>query len=369
MSGSRANVGIRTIGFDECFTSLSPEATVDVLDRAAVMSRWGRAAPASGDSHGAAAFPAAQFSAMSGDSLMFGHMGLVPGLGMCVKTGMQVPDNRNRGLDTVQASVLLFDADTGVPQALLDGRAITIMRTAGALVAGIRKALEVDDAMAGDARRRKVAVIGYGAQGRHVARLARAVLKADQVDAFNRSACAAEPGVQMTNSVAEAVADADVIACATSSSEPVVDLAQLLSSRTTLSEANPAVVIGSLNSYEPTLTEIDPAIIAASTSVHIDVPDPQKFGPIAQAGSGSDGRHSERQGNRPRISLIGDPPDCESTEPECGQRSLRTVLIGGHGLQDALLAFAVLHGWPAADAATRRYTDTTGEWAQRQEDR
>ncbi len=43
---------------------------------------------------------------------------------------MSIPDNGKRGLATHQAMIVLFDATTGVPLAVMDGRLITELRTA-----------------------------------------------------------------------------------------------------------------------------------------------------------------------------------------------------------------------------------------------
>jgi ornithine cyclodeaminase/alanine dehydrogenase-like protein (mu-crystallin family) len=341
---------LTVIGFEECFGAVSAAATVEVLDRAAVVLR------SSTGGQSCSSLPAAQFSTTAGESLMFGHMGFVPNLGMCVKTGMQVPENARYGLDTVQAAVLLFDADTGVPRALIDGRAITIMRTAGALIAGIREVLGLRDAAGNTPRPPRVAVIGYGAQGRHVARLAREVLGADKVMAVNRSATSAECGVILVDSIAEAVDGADVIACATSSVEPVLSLDQVRAGQD--APASGGLVVASLNSYQPDKSELDPRIIGASSSVHLDLDDPLKFGPIARFDAGREGQEIGNSDAPPTIRIFGQTQGCELDEPwACaGERGLRTVLVGGHGIQDSLMAWSVLCGWPSVDKATRRYT-------------
>lgn len=353
---------VEMIGYEECFNALTAEETVDVLDRAAVVARgsaFGGNGAGTAEGQTKVRLPSAQFSAVAEKSLMFGHMGFLPDLGMCVKTGVQIPENRESGLDTVQAAVLLFDAGTGVPQALIDGRAITIMRTAGALVAGIREVLALRETRAEqDSRPPHVAVIGYGAQGRHIARLARAVLHADTVRAFNRSARPSEHAVEMTDSVAEAVIGADVIACATSSTEPVLSLADIRAGQR--DDAHDGIVIGSLNSYEPDRTEIDPWIIGESDSVHIDVGDSLNFGPVAHWKSELQGRPFGMTGRGPRICTLGLPRTSGGYPQDyLGKLGMRTVLIGGHGLQDALLAWSVLRGWSVIEELTRRYTDNS----------
>src|SRR5918992_1561557 len=70
-------------------------------------------------------------------SLAGGDLLLMPGVreggqSSTVKLVTVVPSNPGRGLPTVQAIVVLFDARTGQPRALLDGRALTAMRTGAA---------------------------------------------------------------------------------------------------------------------------------------------------------------------------------------------------------------------------------------------
>lgn len=354
---------LKVIGYEECFDAISVEDNVDLLDRAAVMSRFSSVmSNAGGAANGefSSLMPSAQFSAFTNESLLFGHMGFIPSLGMCVKTGMQVPGNSAHGLDTVQAAVLLFDENTGVPEALIDGRAITIMRTAGALVAGVREVLafpKIPNARGRAMRPPRVAVVGYGAQGRHIARLAREVLDADSIKAFNRSAQIPEDNVEIVGTLAEAIVDADVIACATSSAEPVLSLADVRKGQ--IFRGSEDVVIASLNSHEPNKAEIDPQIVGASTSVHIDVDEPLKFGPIAQWKSGQTQFPHESADGSFQARILGHRTEAidEAQNHFDEREGIRTVFIAGHGLQDSLLAWSVLRGWSAVERTTRRYTD------------
>ena len=353
---------LKVIGYEECFDAISVEDNVDLLDRAAVMSRYPsklRGVGGAEEGEFSSTLPSAQFSAFADESLLFGHMGFIPSLGMCVKTGMQVPGNSAHGLDTVQAAVLLFDENTGVPQALIDGRAITVMRTAGALIAGVREVLDFPKATNTRdwaVQPPRVAVVGYGAQGRHIARLAREVLHADTIKAFNRSTQTPAEGVEMVGTIAEAVVDADVIACATSSAQPVLSLADVRKGQ--IFRGSEDVVIASLNSHEPDKVEIDPQIIGASASVHIDVDDPLKFGPVAQWTSRQTQPRYESAHANFRRRILGQPTEeIDETQDRSGERGIRTLFIGGHGLQDSLLAWSVLRGWSAIEETTRRYTD------------
>lgn len=50
---------------------------------------------------------------------------------MAVKSLMVSPVNHRRGLDSINAAVVLHDGDTGLPLAVVDGNWVTVVRTAG----------------------------------------------------------------------------------------------------------------------------------------------------------------------------------------------------------------------------------------------
>ena len=83
-----------------------------------------------------------------------------------VKLATVAPANAARGLPRVQALYVLLDAETLTPQAILDGTALTTLRTPAVSVAAVQAALP---------ERPSVVVFGAGPQGRgHVATLAAA---------------------------------------------------------------------------------------------------------------------------------------------------------------------------------------------------
>ena len=100
----------------------------------------------------------------------FGAMpSCIEGVGLGAKLVTFFPDNATRGLHTHHAVIAMFDADTGEPTALLDGRLITEMRTA-AMSAVATRALALDD-------NGVVALIGTGVQARsHITALSDAGL-------------------------------------------------------------------------------------------------------------------------------------------------------------------------------------------------
>jgi len=164
-----------------------------------------------------------------------GDLLLMPGVraggaGVGVKLVTVMPDNPGRGLPTVQALVAWFDASTGRPLAILDGETVTGMRT-GAASGVASRLLSRPDAS-------RLAVIGAGAQAawqiravlaarpiRHVTVTARTLAHASAFAAR----MADETGVEVVAAAdaRAAVADADIVCCATTSATPVFDAADI----------------------------------------------------------------------------------------------------------------------------------------------
>lgn len=135
-----------------------------------------------------------------------------------------VPENRDRNLPTIHALVVIFDAETGRPEAVMDGELLTAIRTGAA------------SGVATDALARKnaavAAVVGAGIQGMRqleavcCVRTIREALVFD-VDRERAAVFAAELGRRLGRTVrvldrASGVFAADVVCTATSSGQPVV---------------------------------------------------------------------------------------------------------------------------------------------------
>jgi ornithine cyclodeaminase len=135
------------------------------------------------------------------------------------------PLNAGSSLPTHQAVIVAFDAETGEPRALLDGTAITALRT-GATSALSARLLAREDASV-------LALLGSGVQARsHADAFARVrPLREIRVAARDREraqALAAELSARLAvdargvESFEEAVRGADLVAATTHASEPVV---------------------------------------------------------------------------------------------------------------------------------------------------
>jgi len=128
-------------------------------------------------------------------------------------------DNHAVGLPTHQALIALFDDQTGSPLAVMDGTAITAVRT-GAASAVATRALAREDVHV-------LAVLGAGVQGRsHVDAVTR-VRDFSEIRIASRTreqaeALAEELGAVVSASFEEAVRDADVVCACTDAGEPVL---------------------------------------------------------------------------------------------------------------------------------------------------
>ncbi len=202
--------------------------------------------------------------APSGDVLV------MPGLregaaGTSVKVVTVVPANAERGLPTVQAVVLWLDTTTGEPIAVLDGTALTAMRTGAASGVGTRLLARPDASV--------LAVIGAGGQADWQVRAVSAARPIREVRVFSRTpsgrdAFAARLRADLGSAIrviaapsAEAaIRAADVVCCATTSSEPVFDAAWL----------TPGAHVNGIGAFRLGMVELPAELFSRATLVAVD---------------------------------------------------------------------------------------------------
>ena len=146
------------------------------------------------------------------------------GTGLGVKIVTVFPRNHERGVPSVGALYVLLDGATGHPVALLDGEALTLRRTAAA------SALASTYLSRPDAR--TLVVVGTGALAPFMAEAHCAVRDIDRVLVWGRhadraghaAAALAERGLPASAvaSLDRALAEADIVSCATTAREPVI---------------------------------------------------------------------------------------------------------------------------------------------------
>jgi ornithine cyclodeaminase/alanine dehydrogenase-like protein (mu-crystallin family) len=170
-------------------------------------------------------------------------------------------DNPSHGLPAVIALAVVIDPDTGQPLAIVNGEALTALRT------GAGGGLATDLLARSDAR--VVTVFGAGVQARAQLEAACAVRQIEEVrlvgrtpapvEVFAREVAAwpAAPKVSIASSRAEAVEGADIIITATTSTTPVFDGRHL----------SPGTHITGVGSYAPHMQEVDEIAVKKSKIV------------------------------------------------------------------------------------------------------
>lgn len=274
------------------------------------------------------------------DTVAFGYLArLSPGSGFVAKVGGVYPGNPARGLASVTALVIAFDAVTGEPVAVLDGAAVTTLRTAAASAVAV-------DVLARDGADR-LALVGSGVQARAHARMVNRVRPLRAVSVWgpteaNRARAAediaAELGipVSVARTPAEAVRDADLVVTCTLSHTPVVrgqDVA-------------PGTVVVSVGSFEPDRCEVDAELVRSASVVVVD-------DPATAAGHAGPVVAALRDGDLAPHDLValGDVLAEPGGRRRTGPRDTVFYNSVGIGVQDAAAAWAVVDAARAGTGA------------------
>ncbi|MDN5567965.1 MAG: ornithine cyclodeaminase [Paracoccus sp. (in: a-proteobacteria)] len=164
------------------------------------------------------------FLTRGGDTLL-NRAAWVDGIGMGLKTVTVMEGNAARGLPSVQGVMVLFDDQTGTPVALIDSALVTYWKTAADSGLGARYLARPDS--------RQMVIIGAGNVAASLARVYHALFPdLARIQIWNRTgatatdlaATLAAEGLPTcaTTDLAQAVAQADIVASATMARQPVL---------------------------------------------------------------------------------------------------------------------------------------------------
>ncbi|MBU6287051.1 MAG: ornithine cyclodeaminase family protein [Chloroflexi bacterium] len=247
------------LGRDDVAALLDPDATINAVAAACVAASQGRTETPL----------RAAVSAPGGDGVLLAMPGSMRDpavLGTKVVTVFGA--NAARGLPRVASLYVLADPETGMPEAVMDGTAITAARTAAASAVATRHLAR------GDAR--TLGVFGTGVQARaHVTMIARVrrleeVLVSGRTDeASLRFAAwvASEFGLPARAASAADVALADVVACCTTSAVPL------------FGRVSPGAHVNAVGAFTPASREV-PTDVVVGAAVYVD----SREGAFAEAG-------------------------------------------------------------------------------------
>ncbi len=194
-----------------------------------------------------------------------------PGGNMGVKIATVFPDNTAQGFPAVFASYILMSAETGVPVAVLDGTEITLRRTAAASALASRFLSRSDSS--------RLLMVGTGNLAPHLIAAHATARQLTDICIWGRRREAAEKlagtlasssfSVAVADDLGQAVANADIISCATLASEPLIAGEWL----------QPGQHLDLVGAYKPDMREADSQAVARA-EVFVDT----RAGALSEAG-------------------------------------------------------------------------------------
>ena len=181
--------------------------------------------------------------------LMPAYVPALPALGAKLVT--VVAANAARGLDTHQAVIVMLNPETGIAEAILDGRYISEARTAAVSAVSARHLAKKDARVLG--------ILGSGVQARSHYEALTQVREFTEVRAWSPNPArlrqfAADTGARAMWNAEAVVRGADVVVAATASPTPVIQSEWV-------SEGAHVIAVGACI---PTQRELDPALVERS---------------------------------------------------------------------------------------------------------
>ena len=143
----------------------------------------------------------------------------IDGLGLAVKCATVFPSNPDAGVPMINGAVSLFDDAHGRLDAIIDFHLVTKWKTAGDSLLGALRLARAES--------RKVLIIGSGTVARSLHDAYSAGFPGAEFTVWSRTRAnaedfAAERAATVVDDLAAAVGEADIITCATMSTEPVL---------------------------------------------------------------------------------------------------------------------------------------------------
>lgn len=184
-----------------------------------------------------------------GDDTLLSRAAWIDGLGIAVKSATVFPGNPAKGDPMINGGLNLYADGNGTLEAIVDFHLVTKWKTAGDSLLAARRLARPDS--------RNILIVGAGNQGRALHAAYSAAFPEASFTVWNRSAANAEkmaaelPGLSVADDLPEAVRAADIITCATMSTDPLImgDWLQ------------PGQHVDLIGAYRPDMREVDDATL------------------------------------------------------------------------------------------------------------
>lgn len=184
-----------------------------------------------------------------GDDTLLSRAAWIDGLGIAVKSATVFPGNPAKGDPMINGGLNLYADGNGTLEAIVDFHLVTKWKTAGDSLLAARRLARPDS--------RNILIVGAGNQGRALHAAYSAAFPEASFTVWNRSAANAEkmaaelPRLSVADDLPEAVQAADIITCATMSTDPLImgDWLQ------------PGQHVDLIGAYRPDMREVDDATL------------------------------------------------------------------------------------------------------------
>ena len=260
---------MRLLTASDVYDLLDPASCIDAVERAFRLLGEGRAqAPAVCGLHVEDGTFHVQAAVLDDDH---------GGRWFAAKVNANFPGNpKQRGLPTIQGALLLMDAASGEPRALMDSAALTALRTAAATAVAVRWLARADSTT--------LALVGCGVQGRaHLGFFAAVMPKLRLVRLYDPDADAVRAALEVaarSGLAAEAVNDlaagcraSDVCVTCTPSRQPLLDAGDVA----------PGALVAGVGADNEEKHELAPALLARATVIADVVAQCERMGDLHHA--------------------------------------------------------------------------------------
>lgn len=224
------------IGFDEMDSRLTWDGVTDALR----------------DGHKLAAASIADGFAYRGDDTLLSRAAWIDGLGVAVKSATVIPGNVAKGKPMIHGGVMVFDDEHGTLEAVIDFHLVTKWKTAGDSLLGAKILARPESKV--------VLIVGAGTVARNLISAYSSAFPEASFLIWNRTYAKAvelaeieskSHDIKAVESLESAVSQADIVSCATMSTEPVV--------RGEWLQAGQHVDL--IGAYRPDMREVDDAAL------------------------------------------------------------------------------------------------------------
>lgn len=190
-----------------------------------------------------------------GDDTLLSRAAWIDGLGIAVKCATIMPGNPARNLPMVNGAMMLFDDETGQLEALLDFHLVTKWKTAGDSLLGAKLLARPDS--------KRILLVGSGTVAGNLVAAYSSHFPDLSFDVWSRTRANAEKlaerfkdtaDITVVDDLAKAANRADIICCATMSTEPVIKGEWLRAGQH----------LDLIGAYRPDMREVDDAALTRS---------------------------------------------------------------------------------------------------------